>query len=235
MLFSLLLQADITSVIERIATQSRTEMMQEAAMFHLIDLDRVIMDKPEIHSYKLLRSRGSHIHDPCTWEGVTCESGEVVEIWWQHMFYLRNRAFLDLRWIPSTVRVATLSHWIRTSPLDTRLLPRSANLVNLTNSRIHGTVDLEALPAGMETLLLVRNPLEGTLRLTHLPPKMTILDLFGCPIAAIVVDNERLPESLKVIRVERKYPWSLSITILDENPLDPRIRFDTNVREPLLG
>ena len=168
------------------------------------------------------------------WFGIVCQSSRVEQIDWT-IRRMRIKPSIDLNWLPSTLRRVSISHSQWTSEVSTRLLPRQARAILFPRCKIGGTVDLTMLPPLLESLDLSYNEITGTVRLTKLPRTMYSIDLMGCPISSMVVDNDALPEYLKEFRIAKKFPWSLDITELNDQPLDKRISFEEHRAYVRLG
>ena len=157
------------------------------------------------------------VRDACAWTAIDCTNGVVRNLLW----LVNHGDFLDIEWIPPTVRRFNVSYGKVAHPLNVRALPRSLIELTVNHAFMEGSLDTELLPPHMVDLSLVENALTGTIRLCALPPAMKRIDLRRNAFDKLIVLNSSLPASLERVQLSWR-KQRISIVSLD-GPVDPRV------------
>ena len=148
---------------------------------------------------KYFFAKDSNEADPCTWRGISCEAGAMVEVVW-----VESQSFhvLFAEWLPSTLQHLHLKSLHLGEDFAARALPKSLTYAYFAyaskrNSRggaadtiRFDAFDFSALPQQMEELHFVSCALGGIVDITALPKHMRILSLFSCGTDKVFVHND---------------------------------------------
>ena len=137
------------------------------------------------------------------WDGITCRKGKVEEIIYENPSkdLSTDLNYMEMGFVPSSVRRIRINQTPLKIPLQTRLLPKSLVTADISWNRIFGTLEVSYLPTEIYSFNVSHNHISGPLYLHHFPHKLRYLDVSYNRIRDRVLYCDVLPESIEQINL----------------------------------